>query len=96
VAHLVDVFETAFIQKKDMGADETLALYDRTRASDIAVRAQGVDLLNSSLLAPFLPVDLLRGAGLLALETIPVLRKTIMRTGLMPQGTPPRLMRPAP
>jgi len=96
VAHLVDVFETAFIQKKDMGADEARALYDRTRASDIAVRAQGVDLLNSSLLAPFLPVDLLRGAGLLALETIPVLRKTIMRTGLMPQGTPPRLMRPAP
>jgi len=95
VAHLVDILEAAYIQHKDMGSDDTLALYDRARAGDIALRAQGVDLLNRSLLAPFLPVDLLRGAGLLALDAIPVLRKTIMRTGLMPHGTPPRLMQPA-
>eukprot|EP01037_Dinobryon_pediforme_P012600 gene12600-12690_t len=95
VAYLVDVLEQAVLKQRDPGGDETLALYDRSRADDIAIRAQGVDLLNKSLLAPFLPVDLLRGAGLLALDILPPLRKMVMRTGLMPHGTPPNLMRPS-
>eukprot|EP01037_Dinobryon_pediforme_P007718 gene7718-7779_t len=95
VAYLVDVIEQAVTHHKDVGGDETLALYDHSRAGDIAIRAQGVDLLNKSLLAPFLPVDLLRGAGLLAMDILPPLRKVIMRTGLMPHGTPPQLMQPA-
>jgi 2-octaprenyl-6-methoxyphenol hydroxylase len=94
VAHLVDILESASSGHRDMGSNETLALYDRSRSSDIALRVQGVDMLNKSLLAPYLPMDILRGAGLLALEALPFLRKSIMRTGLMPQGTPPRLMQP--
>jgi 2-octaprenyl-6-methoxyphenol hydroxylase len=52
----------------------------------------GVDLLNRSLLAGALPIDFLRGAGLLALANIRPLKRMVMREGVMPRGPVPRLM----
>jgi 2-octaprenyl-6-methoxyphenol hydroxylase len=53
-----------------------------------------VDALNRSLLTPLLPVDFLRGAGLLAVSQIGPLRRLIMREGVAPSGRTPRMMRP--
>ena len=60
---------------------------------DIGLRTRGVDALNRSLLTPLLPVDFLRGAGLLALNRIGPLRRAIMREGVEPAGRTPRMMR---
>jgi len=93
VACLVDCLQEAFDRKQDVGDPSVLQAYDRSRQGDIAFRAGGVDVLNRSLLAPLLPFDFARGAVLLALSQVTPLRKLIMRTGLMPRGTPPSLMR---
>jgi 2-octaprenyl-6-methoxyphenol hydroxylase len=39
-------------------------------------------MLNRSLLSPYLPVDFLRGAGMLALSSIRPLRRFIMEQGI--------------
>ncbi|WP_406857860.1 UbiH/UbiF family hydroxylase [Alsobacter sp. KACC 23698] len=66
----------------DPGAPERLAAFDRKRALDVRARTAAVDLLNRSLLAAFLPVDIARSAGLLALSSIGPLRRFVMRQGL--------------
>ena len=91
VAHLVDVLEKV----NDPGAESVLMAYEHARQGDIALRAGGVDVLNRSLLAQMLPFDFLRGAGLLTIANLGPLRKLVMRTGLMPHGTQPSLMRAA-
>ena len=67
-------------------ADPGLSLacqdYGQRRKTDIALRSQGVDMLNRSLLSPYLPVDFLRGAGMLALSSIRPLRRFIMEQGI--------------
>ena len=70
----------------DPGAPAVLAAYARARRGDVAMRTMGVDWLNRALLSDHLPVDLLRGAGLLALGTLGPLRRFAMREGLMPGG----------
>jgi 2-octaprenyl-6-methoxyphenol hydroxylase len=89
VGHLVEAVRGA----GDPGAPEVLRDYEARRAADIRLRTAGVDLLNRSLLAPFLPVDFLRGAGLLALSGFGPLRRAIMREGVSPAGRTPAMMR---
>ena len=67
---------------RDAGQPAKLADYDRRRAGDVRLRTLAVDALNRSLLAGLLPVDALRGAGLMALAAIPPLRRFVMRQGL--------------
>ncbi len=67
--------------------------YDRHRRADIGFRMHGVDLLNRSLIIPWLPVDLMRGAGFLAVSTIGPLRRAIIHEGVLPHFALPRLMR---
>lgn len=66
----------------DPGAAAAMADYDRRRAGDVRLRTLAVDALNRSLLAGLLPVDALRGAGLMALAALPPLRRFVMRQGL--------------
>lgn len=89
VAHLVD----CLTEGADPGSPEGLARYEAARQTDIRVRTLGVDMLNRSLLNGLLPVDALRGAGLLALANIAPLRRAVMREGVMPRGSVPSLMR---
>ncbi len=70
-----------------------LKAYDTERRGDVATRATMVDTLNRSLISDFLPLHLVRGAGLHALNTIPWLRRLVMREGLHPSGRMPALMR---
>jgi len=73
--------------------ERALARYDRHRKADIGLRTQGVDILNRSLIIPYLPVDLLRGAGFIAMNALGPLRRAIIREGILPHLSLPRLMR---
>ncbi|NBS34239.1 MAG: ubiquinone biosynthesis protein UbiH [Methylocystaceae bacterium] len=70
-----------------------LARYDRHRHADIGFRTSGVDILNRSLIIPYLPVDLFRGASFLAVSVLSPLRRAIIREGILPHFALPRMMR---
>jgi 2-octaprenyl-6-methoxyphenol hydroxylase len=77
----------------DLGSPSLLSHYDRLRRPDIASRAAAVDMLNRSLLADFLPAHAVRGLGLYLLDQIGPLRRAVMREGVTPSASEPRLMR---
>lgn len=58
--------------------------FDRRRRIDIGSRTASVDLLNRSLLSDFLPVQMMRAAGLHLLSALPPLRSLVMREGVEP------------
>ena len=63
------------------------------RRADVTSRALAVDMLNRSLLSDFLPVQGARGLGLYLLDRIGPLRRALMREGVTPAASQPRLMR---
>lgn len=87
------IAEVAAEHRDDPGAKAALARYETMRRADLTSRTMAVDLLNRSLLSDFLPVQALRGLGLHMLGTIGPLRRTVMREGVMPRASQPRLMR---
>jgi len=78
---------------EDAGHPRLLAAYDRRRRLDVASRSFAVELLNRTLISPFLPAQALRGLGIAALNTIIPLRHRVMREGMAPERGLPRLMR---
>ena len=93
VAALVDAACDAREAGEDVGAEETMRRYGRGRTLDVRLRTAAVDTLNRTLLADLLPADLLRGAGLLLLDRVRPLRRLVMREGVLPRLSTPRLMR---
>lgn len=80
--------------KRSAADPDALARYEAGRRRDVSLRTGAVDALNRSLLSTLLPVDLARGAGLLALDLVPPLRRRVMRQGLAQTGDgAPSLMR---
>jgi 2-octaprenyl-6-methoxyphenol hydroxylase len=77
----------------DAGADDLTAHYDQIRRADVASRTLAVDLLNRSLLSDFLPLHGARGLGLFLIDRIGPLRRAVMREGVAPLASQPRLMR---
>lgn len=77
----------------DIGAADVLERYDALRRADIKTRAFAIDLLNRTLLSDFLPVQGVRGLGLFLLDRIGPLRRAVMREGVAPAISQPRLMR---
>ena len=67
--------------------------YDAMRRADVGSRTLAIDLLNRSLLWDFLPLQGMRGLGLLLMDRIGPLRRAAMREGVMPLASQPRLMR---
>jgi 2-octaprenyl-6-methoxyphenol hydroxylase len=63
------------------------------RRADTTSRKLAVDLLNRSLLSDFLPLQGARAAGLFMMDRIGPLRRAIMREGVTPWASQPRLMR---
>ncbi|ENN87062.1 2-octaprenyl-3-methyl-6-methoxy-1,4-benzoquinol hydroxylase protein [Rhizobium freirei PRF 81] len=61
--------------------------FDRKRRADVISRTASVDLLNRSLLSDFLPVQMLRAAGLHVLSAVAPLRNMVMREGIEPGGS---------
>lgn len=78
---------------KELGAATMLTQYDRRRRADIASRTLAIDLLNRTLLSGFLPAQALRGLGLYVIDNIGPLRRALMREGIAPATSQPRLMR---
>lgn len=58
--------------------------FDRRRRMDVLSRTYSVDLLNRSLLSGFLPVQMVRAAGLHLISGFAPLRNLLMREGVEP------------
>ncbi|MFB9950870.1 UbiH/UbiF family hydroxylase [Rhizobium puerariae] len=58
--------------------------FNHRRRPDVMSRTLSVDILNRSLLSDFLPVQMLRSAGLHILGSVPPLRNLLMREGIEP------------
>lgn len=95
-AWIAELVGAAKRRGEDVGGSAMLDAYDRARRPDVGSRTLAVDLLNRSLFLDLLPLDLLRGAGLVALGAVPWLRRFVMQQGVAPapESLPP-LLRPA-
>jgi 2-octaprenyl-6-methoxyphenol hydroxylase len=78
---------------EDIGSDDLLNEYDRLRRADVTSRTFAVDLLNRSLLSSLLPMQGVRGLGLYLMNNVGPLRRAVMREGVVPAASQPRLMR---
>lgn len=94
-ATIADCAADALVAGRDVGADSVTAAYHAARTFDVSSRLNAVDLLNRSLIADLLPVHLVRGLGVAALNWIGPLRRMVVREGMQPQRGLPSLMRAA-
>ncbi len=92
-ATLVEIVADARRQNGDIGAPRVLARYDAQRRADVTSRTVAIDLLNRSLLTDFLPLHGVRGLSLYLVDRIGPLRRALMREGVAPTLSQPRLMR---
>jgi 2-octaprenyl-6-methoxyphenol hydroxylase len=76
---------------RDLG--EVTERYDGMRRADVTARTLAVDLLNRSVLSDFLPLQGARGIALYLAERVGPLRRALMREGVAPIASQPRLMR---
>ena len=77
----------------DVGSASVLERYDGLRRSDVTSRALAVNMLNQTLLSDFLPLQGARQLSFLMLQNIGPLRRAIMREGVTPALSQPRLMK---
>jgi 2-octaprenyl-6-methoxyphenol hydroxylase len=92
-ATLAELVADAHRQKGDVGSSDLLARYDGRRRADVMSRSIAVDVLNRSLLTDFIPAQGVRGLSLFLLDRIRPLRRALMREGVTPAASQPRLMR---
>lgn len=93
IASLAEVLVDAARAKADIGGDETLRAYETSRRLDVETRTRGVDVANRALLSTLLPIHAARSFGFVLANQIGPLRRLIMREGLTPSWSTPRLMR---
>ena len=77
----------------DIGNASVLERYDGLRRPDVTSRALAVDMLNQTLLSDFLPLQGARQLSFLMLQSIGPLRRAVMREGVAPALSQPRLMK---
>ena len=92
-ATLAEIMADARRRGLDIGSPAVLACYERQRRADVTGRKIAVDLLNRSLLSDFLPVHGARALSLFLVDRIGPLRLALMREGVSPAASQPRLMR---
>jgi 2-octaprenyl-6-methoxyphenol hydroxylase len=92
-ATLAEIVADARRDHLDVGAPEVLARYNAQRRADVMTRTIAVDMLNRSLLTGFIPAHALRGLSLYLVDRIDPLRRALMREGVAPTASHPRLMR---
>lgn len=83
-ADFVHAVSTAHQVGEDPGEGHAMAQYSRARRPDIVSRSAVIDFANRSLLSDFLPVQMVRAAGLHLLNMADPLRRFAMREGLAP------------
>ncbi|MEM9331402.1 MAG: FAD-dependent monooxygenase [Pseudomonadota bacterium] len=79
-----DVAELARVLSRFTDTENRGRKYHQARLADVKTRTIGVDLLNRSLIYSFLPVQMIRSAGIFALNTFQPLRKQAMKMGMSP------------
>jgi len=84
VTALTRLVENERLEGGDPGGPEIMRAYDRARRGDVMTRTLAADLLNRTLYIEFAPFQIARGAGLHLVNTIPPLRRFLMREGLTP------------
>ena len=92
-ATLAEIVADARRRGADVGSPAVLSRYDAQRRADVTSRKIAVDLLNRSLLTDFFPVHGARGLSLFLVDRIGPLRRALMREGVIPVASQPRLMR---
>jgi 2-octaprenyl-6-methoxyphenol hydroxylase len=92
-ATIAEIVAEARRENLDVGAPEVLARYNAQRRADIMSRTVAVDMLNRSLLTGFIPAHAMRGLSLYLVDRIDPLRRALMREGVTPAASQPRLMR---
>lgn len=92
-ATIAEIVADARRQNLDPGEPEVLRRYETARLADVTSRTAAVDLLNRSLLTDFIPAHGARGLGLYLLDSFGPLRRAVMREGVAPAASQPRLMR---
>jgi 2-octaprenyl-6-methoxyphenol hydroxylase len=92
-ATIAELVADARRQSLDIGASSVLARYDAQRHSDVISRTFAVDALNQSLLTDFILAQGARGLSLYLVDRIGPLRRALMREGVAPAASQPRLMR---
>jgi 2-octaprenyl-6-methoxyphenol hydroxylase len=92
-ATIAEIVADARRQNRDVGAPDVLTRYDTQRRADVLSRTIAVDLLNRSLLTDFFPAHGARGLSLYLVDRIGPLRRALMREGVAPAASQPRLMR---
>ena len=89
VGHAVDVV----LGHDDAGSPAAMADYHARRSRDVTERQAIISAMNTSMLAEFLPLDLMRVGALSAISSFPPLRQLVMRQGLAPTNNLPYAMR---
>ena len=92
-ATLAEVVADARRDGIDVGSPGVLARYEKQRRADVTSRKIGIDLLNRSLLTDFFPIQGVRGLSLFLVDRVGPLRRALMREGVAPAASQPRLMR---
>ncbi len=92
-ATLAEIVADARRQNLDIGGVDVLTRYDEQRRADVTSRTVAVDILNRSLLTDFFPAHGARGLSLYLVDRIGPLRRVLMREGVTPAASQPRLMR---
>jgi 2-octaprenyl-6-methoxyphenol hydroxylase len=92
-ATIAELVAEAHAANSDIGAPDLLARYAAMRRADVMSRTVAVDVLNRSLLSDFIAAQGARGLGLYLLDRIGPLRRAVMREGVAPAASQPRLMR---
>jgi 2-octaprenyl-6-methoxyphenol hydroxylase len=92
-ATIAELVADARRQNIDVGAPGVLADYDTQRRADVKSCTFVVDLLNRVLLTDFMPAQAARGVSLYLVDHIAPFRRALMRHGVTPALSQPRLMR---
>lgn len=95
-ATIAELVVDAQRNRHDIGGSDLLMRYDRMRRADVGSRTLAIDLLNRTLLSDLLPLQGVRGLGLYLLDRVGPLRRAVMREGIAPALSQPRLMRGRP
>jgi 2-octaprenyl-6-methoxyphenol hydroxylase len=83
-AGIADIVREAMLSGEDPGSPQVLKRYNSARRADVASRTFVIDMANRSLLSDFVPMQLVRAAGLHLIGAIGPLRRITMREGLAP------------
>lgn len=92
-ATIAEIVVDALRAGEDVGAPPVLERYNGARRADVTSRGMAADLLNRTLLSDFLPLQGVKQLSFFLLQRIGPLRRAVMREGIAPAASQPRLMR---